>query len=324
MYGGMLINTLLKKRTMKKNIFMKHILLACSVLVLFSACRKVPEGDLSNENPTAGTSYIGFTGSMESSTFFEPFTNIKTVDVFSIKKDAANPADLQKTQTITVKALPDAVPDGYTLLPQSFYTLAGNAASQSADGSLTFNFAPGDFQKTFAIKLDGSKLDLSATYILPYQITNSDGLAIHAASKDTLYAIFAVKNAYDGVYTLGGTITRYKSGTSDPDTELGGDYPTEEPFESEVATIGPNANTFELFWKTGGGIAGVDGLQFEVDPTTKLVTVTAPGSPGSLLHNTPGEENYYDPGTKTFHLHFTWGATNKRIANITLTYSKSR
>ncbi|MDN3548758.1 DUF1735 domain-containing protein [Mucilaginibacter aquaedulcis] len=312
---------------MKRNIFLKHMLIACSVLTMFSACRKVPAGDLSNENPTAGTSYIGFTGSMESATFFDPFTDLKTISVFSVKKDAAKPADLATGQSVVVTALPGAIDAyneandaSYELLPPSFYTLANTNATQAADGSLTFNFAPGDFQKEFAIKLDGSKLDLSKTYALAYKITKSDGLAVHAASKDTLYAFYSVKNKYDGVYTLAGNIKRFANGVAD--VSLGGDFPDGQ--ESEVATIAANANTFQIFWHDGSGVGGVAGLQLAVDPATNKVTVTASGN--AVLKNTPGVDNYYDPATKTFHLGFDWGAddNNKRIVVGTLTYKGSR
>ncbi|QEC76006.1 DUF1735 domain-containing protein [Mucilaginibacter ginsenosidivorax] len=312
---------------MKRNKFLNHILLACSVLVMFSACRKVPAGDLSNENSTAGKSYIGFTGDMESATFFDPFTDVKTISVFSVKKDAAKPADLTKGQTIVVTALPGAIDAyneandaSYELLPASFYTLANSNATQAADGSLTFNFAPGDFQKEFAIKLDGSKLDLSKSYALAYKITKSDDLAVHAASKDTLYAFYSVKNKYDGVYTLAGNIKRYTSKT-DLDPDLSGDFPDGQ--ESKVATIAANANTFEIFWHTGGGVGGVAGLQLAVDASNK-VTVTASGNP--KLHNTAGIDNYYDPATKTFHLAFDWGAdeNSKRAVVATLTYKGAR
>lgn len=310
---------------MKRNKFLKHILLACSVLVLFSACRKVPEGDMSNEDPTAGTSYIGFTGSMTSATFFDPFTDLKTITVLSVKKDAAKPADLKTAQSVIVSALPEAI-DAYNVaheteyeaLPLSYFTLLDNSVKQSADGSLTFDFAPGDFQKTFSIKLDGSKLDLSKSYALAYQITNPGGLAVHAASKDTLYAFYSVKNKYDGKYKLAGSITR---NTADgPDGSLGGTYP--EGLTIDLATSGTNSNSFSMLWITGGGVGGIDGLHLDVDPATNKVTVS---SNNATLKNTVGAENSYDPATKTFTLNFDWGsAPNTRIVKAVLTYSGAR
>jgi hypothetical protein len=264
---------------------------------------------------------------MENTTFFDPFTNIKTIDVFSIKKDAKDNADLMKSNSFVVSLLPDAIDNynennetDYVLLPSSFYTIVSSPDLAIAGNNYTFKFTNGDFQKTFTIKLDGSKLDLSKTYALPYKLTNSDGVGIHDASKDTLYAIYAVKNAYDGKYTLTGSIQRFVDDKAD--TDLGGTYG--DGVTSNVATIGPNANTFQIFWASGGGVGGIAGLQLSVNTATNKVTVTASGN--AALKNTPGEDNYYDPDAKTFHLAFDWGADihNKRIAKITLKYSGSR
>ncbi|WP_454804519.1 DUF1735 domain-containing protein [Mucilaginibacter phyllosphaerae] len=310
---------------MKKNIFFKYILVACSVLALFSACRKQSMGDLSNEDPNAGTSYIGFTGSMTSATFFDPFTDLKTITVLSLKKDAAKPADLKTAQSVVVSALPGAIDayneeheTEYEPLPLSYFTLLDNTVKQDASGNLTFDFASGDFQKTFAIKLDGSKLDLSKSYALAYQITNPGGLAVHAASKDTLYAFYSVKNKYDGKYKLSGSITR---NTADgPDATLGGTYP--DGLTIDLATSGTNSNSFTMLWITGAGVGGIAGLHLDVDPATNKVTVV---SDNTTLKNTIGAENSYDPATKTFTLNFDWGtAPATRVVKAVLTYSGSR
>lgn len=314
---------------MKKNIFNKYLLLAGMVsVVTFTGCRKeTPADKVTGQAANNGKTMVGFPTGMENTTFFDPFTNIKTIDVFSIKKDAKNNADLMKANNFVVTLLPDAVnkynennDTEYELLPSSLYTVVTSPDLVISSNTYTFKFASGDFQKTFTIKLDGSKMDLSKTYALPYKITNADGVDIHAASKDTLYAIYSVKNAYDGKYTLAGTIQRFVDDVAD--TDLGGTYG--DDVTSTVATIAPNANTFELFWASGGGVGGIAGLQLAVDPATNKVTVTATGN--AALKNTPGADNYYDPDAKTFHLAFDWGADihNKRIANITLKYSGSR
>jgi len=314
---------------MKKNIFNKYLLVAgIASVAFFSGCRKETAADkVGGQAANNGKTLVGFPTGMENTTFFDPFTNIKTIDVFSIKKDAKDNADLMKSNNFVVSLLPDAVDKyndhnetDYVLLPSSFYTIVASNDLTIAGNNYTFKFANGDFQKTFSIKLDGSKLDLSKTYVLPYKLTNSDGISIHAASKDTLYAIYAVKNAYDGVYTLTGNIQRLVDKVPDPD--LSGDYG--DDVTSNVATIAPNANTFEIFWANGGGVGGIAGLQLAVDPATNNVTVSATGN--SALKNTPGEDNYYDPDAKTFHLAFDWGANadNKRIVKATLKYKSAR
>jgi hypothetical protein len=313
---------------MKKKIFFKYLVLSCAFAVVFAGCRKEPAGDKANETLNAGKTLIGFPDGMESSTFFDPFTDVKTIDVFTLKKDAANNADLQKAENFVVSAVPDSITayneahgTAYELLPSSYYTVSTSSTDVSVSGdNLTFKFASGDFAKNFEIKLDGSKLDLSKSYALAYKITDSAGVGIHAASRGAMYAFYSVKNKYDGVYTLGGTIARYVSGVAD--ATLGGTYP--DGLTVDVATIGTYTDSFSLLWITGAGVGGVTGLQLTVDPATNKVTVVATGN--SAVQNTAGKDNYYDPDTKTFHLAFDWGAdaNNKRIFEGTLTYSGSR
>ncbi|MDB5061948.1 MAG: hypothetical protein JWP67_1791 [Mucilaginibacter sp.] len=311
---------------MKKNIFLKYLFLVCLSVFAFAGCVKEPAGDKVTETLNSGTTFVGFPSGMENSTFFDPFTDVKAITVFTIKKDAANNADLKKPENFVVTALPDAITaynnangTSYELLPSSFYTIATATTDVTASGNdLTFKFAPGDFSKDFIINLDGSKLDLSKTYALAYQLTNSDGVQIHAASKDTLYAFYSVKNQYDGKYAISGTITR--NSLTGPDLTLGGTL--QSNLSVDVATVGPNANTFSQLWADGSTVAGIDGLKLTVDPATNKVTVT---SSNTTLKNTIGADNYYDPTSKTFYLAFDWGtAPNTRIAVTTLKYTGPR
>jgi hypothetical protein len=309
---------------MKKNIFFKYLFLACLSVFAFAGCVKEPAGDKTTETLNSGTTFVGFPSGMASNTFFDPFTDVKTISVFTIKKDAANNADLKKANNFVVTALPGAITaynnahgTAYELLPASFYTIATTDVAASGD-NLTFKFLPGDFSKDLIIKLDGSKLDLSKTYALAYKITNSDGVQIHAASKDTLYAFYSVKNQYDGKYAITGTITR--NSATGPDVTLGGTLKSD--LVVDVATVGANANTFSQLWADGSGVAGIGGLKLTVDPATNKVTVT---SDNATLKNTIGTNNYYDPTNRTFYLAFDWGtAPNTRIAVTTLKYTGPR
>lgn len=280
---------------MKRNKFLNHILLACSVLVLFSACRKVPAGDLSNENPTAGKSYIGFPNGLEQNLYFDPFTTVKAIDVFAMKKDAASPAELQKSQTIVLTPLPAAIDKynqdndtEYELLPKSLYTISAAGVTAAADGKLSFNFAPGDFQKYFTIKLDGSKWDLSIKYAVAYKITSAGSLSIHAASKDTLYAFFAIKNKYDGEY--------HSTGNFDHPNDAN-DRAIDR--DKTLTTAGPTAVSTELA-DLGGS------MTLTINEATNNVTVTGNVSATQPLEAVPGLTNTYDPATKTFHLNYRY------------------
>ncbi|RYE26827.1 MAG: hypothetical protein EOP45_03125 [Sphingobacteriaceae bacterium] len=61
-------------------------------------------------------------------------------------------------------------------------------------------------------------------------------------------------------------------------------------------------------------------MYLAVDPATNKVTVSATGN--SVLKNTAGYDNHYDPATRTFYLAFNWGtAPSTRIAVDTLVYT---
>lgn len=315
---------------MKKNIFIKYLLLAgVASVALFSGCRKETAADkVGGQAADNGKTLIGFPNGMVNATFFEPFTDVKTVDVFTLKKDAKSQAELNKAQTFVLTSLPDALTkynakngSSYELLPQSFYTLGNANTTQATNGDLTFKFASGTFSQDFIIKLDGSKLDLSKTYGLAYKLTGTDGLGVHAASKDTLYAFFSIKNKWDGVYEVTGTmvdkvnaslthINDYLSGANNTSDQKG-------PMQYQLRTISATkCVVFDNYFFPGTGydipIASGTGYSYygtfslimEFDPATdKVVSVTNYyGQPAANTRSAaldPSGDNAYDPSTKT-------------------------
>lgn len=281
---------------MKKNIFFKFLFLACaSFALLFSACRKETTADkVTKETLQNGTSFIGFPGGLEQPHFFDPFTTVKTVDVFALKRDAKSQADLKKNQNIVLTAMPSAIDDYNTenetefeLLPTSLYTVAGAGVTEAANGDLTFNMASGDFQKSFVISLDGSKWDLSKKYALAYKITDSAGLTVHAASRGVLLTFFSIKNKYDGEYHSTGVFSHPTAGDRAIDRD------------KTLTTAGPTSVSTEI-----GDIGG--SMTLTIDETTNDVTVTGNVSATQPLEPTPGLTNTYDPATKTFHLNYRY------------------
>jgi hypothetical protein len=313
---------------MKKNIFIKYLLVAgIASVALFSGCRKETTADkVGGQAADNGKTLIGFPGGMVNPTFFEPFTDVKTVDVFTLKKDAKSETDQNKAQTFILTSLPDALTkyntkngSSYELLPQSFYTLGNSNITQATSGDLTFKFASGTFAQDFIIKLDGSKLDLSKTYGLAYKLTGTDGLGVHAASKDTLYAFFSVKNKWDGVYEITGTMTdnqnanlghinEYLSSPANTASQKG-------PMQFELRTISATkcevydnyflgGNYMPIRSGTGYSQYGNFALIIEFDPATNKVAAVTNyyGQPASNTRSArldPTGVNTYDPGTKT-------------------------
>ncbi|HEX8019220.1 DUF1735 domain-containing protein [Mucilaginibacter sp.] len=308
---------------MKKNIFNKYLLVAgIASIAFFSGCRKETAADkVGGQAADNGKTLIGFPGGMVNPTFFEPFTDVKTVDVFTLKKDAKSQTELNKAQTFVLTSLPDALTkynakngSSYELLPQSFYTLGNANTTQATNGDLTFKFASGTFAQDFIIKLDGSKLDLSKTYGLAYKLTGTDGLGVHDASKDTLYAFFSVKNKWDGIYEVNGTMVDKVNNTLGHINE----YLTsvsKGPMQFELRTISATkcevydnyvvgGNDMPIRSGTGYSYYGNFALIIEFDPATNKVAAVTNyyGQPASNTRSAaldPSGINAYDPSTKT-------------------------
>ncbi len=68
---------------MKFNIINKIILVA-GMALLFTACIK----DDVDDTTTQGSTFVKLLESPQNAIFFEPFTEIRTVELFSLRKDA--------------------------------------------------------------------------------------------------------------------------------------------------------------------------------------------------------------------------------------------
>ncbi|SDF73260.1 BT_3987 domain-containing protein [Mucilaginibacter sp. P25] len=294
---------------MKKNIFNKYLLVACiGSAIAFSGCRKETIADkVGGQAMDNGKSFVGFPDGLEQQHFFDPFTNIKTVDVFSIKRDAKSAADLQKDQTVVLKAIPDAIDKynenndtEYELLPTSLYTISSTKVTAGTSGNLNAKFAPGDFQNYFTIKLNGSKFDLTKKYALAYIISDAAGLTVHAESKDTLYTFFAIKNKYDGEYHSTGIFHHPVNGDRAIDRD------------KILTTAGATAVSTEI-----GDIGG--SMTLTVNEATNEVTVSGNVSATQPLLPVAGKKSIYDPATKSFILNYRYPAgTGDRVIEETI------
>src|SRR6476661_4207615 len=94
--------------------------------LLFTSCIKEAAPALGDR----GSTIVKLLESPENKIFFEPFTDIRYVSLFSLRKDAATSADLNTTSAIKVKLNPTLITDYNTAnnsdfepLPDSLYTL---------------------------------------------------------------------------------------------------------------------------------------------------------------------------------------------------------
>jgi hypothetical protein len=259
------------------------------------------------------------------------FTDIKTVKMFIIRRDAANDADLKKAVTVTLKALDqkylDDLGSGYTtLLGTGIYSLPTTAdiatgggftgsegITQTADG-LTINFAAGEFAKSVYFKIDGSKVDLSKQYAAAFAITNFGGFTKKVGA-DTILASIAIKNRWDGVYTSEGTMNDVTDTRIADVNSILADNQLTAPMQYEFRTTSAVTTTvFDnyingeySFWANFANVLNRYGSfspVFTFDPATnKIVSIVnyygQPASNGRSAQLDPSGVNAYDPGTKT-------------------------
>ncbi|MES2111964.1 MAG: DUF1735 domain-containing protein [Bacteroidota bacterium] len=297
-----------------KNKFLQYTLLGLSLMFLFSACRK--DSFKGTETKESGKTFVYIEQAQTRNQFFDVFTDIKPVLMFTVRRDAASKADLQKAVTITLKAQDQAYITGkgaaYTLLPSSIYTLNNTepGVSIAANGDLTLNFASGDFAKNVTFNVDGSKVDLAKQYAVGYVIANFGGFTKqHTASgtaQDTIFSTIAIKNKYDGNYDVTGSYTDANIPAAT------GVYPYNVNFETISASANDVYNVtlgdYGFKFNVGDGTQSAYGSfspEFTFDPVTNVITsvVNAYGQ-GSGSHKRsakldPSGVNAYEPGTKT-------------------------
>jgi len=290
----------------KLNLF----LIGSVTAMLFTSCIKDSAPALGDR----GKTIVKLLESPENKLFFEPFLNVRDVSLFSLRKDAPSSAELNSATPVKVKLNPTLVSDynsanneSFELLPDSLYTLDPTIVKNGQVYTMTLN--PGDFAKDFGIKLNGAKWNLAHKYALGFTIDDASGKAISTSKKDVLVLI-AIKNKWDGVYSVTGSYTDVTNAA------FKGLYPYEWELQTTSATqcvvvdnvyLGFPGFTFD----TGAGLSyyGNFGLLVNFDPATDQITsvVNYYGQPASNTRSAaldPSGANKYDAATKTISIKY--------------------
>jgi hypothetical protein len=285
------------------------LLLLAFTTIVGSSCVKNDVKELGD----AGRTYIKFLEAPEQKLFFEPFTGTKSVNLFSLRRDANSNAALNQSVTVSLKvdtaalrAYNTAHSTTFELLPDSLITVP---AGFTKTGPLTYTttFAPGEFAKEFTVALNGSKWNLSHTYAMPFTIQDAGGV-IKSADKGDYIPLISVKNKYDGKYEVTGTM-------EDAGAALTGLF----PFNYYLITTGPNsvAGYDPDYWDdyfipimSGGSVSGYGSFSpiFTFDANNKITSVVnrygQPAGNGRYAQLDPSGVNAYDPATKTIQVKF--------------------
>jgi Domain of unknown function (DUF1735). len=225
------------------------------------------------------------------------------VGIVEIRRDTRSPSELNKTQIVKVAPNPGLISAYNTAHGTNYIALTGftNTPDNPFDGQhWTITFNPGEFAKSIMIQFDPTALDLSRQYALGFKIDQADGAFISEAKKEALIEV-AIKNKYHGTYHASGIFHH----------PTAGDRVIDE--DKNLLTTGGNSVRANL------GDLGGSGYQMilTVNPANNSVTITPAGvTPNIDQHWGP---NYYDPATKTYHLHYSYNTAAPRIIEETIT-----
>lgn len=158
----------------------------------------------------------------------------------------------------------------YSQLPANGYTLASNKIT----------IPSGTNKVKFPIKINTANLDPTKTYAFPLRIVDGGGFTV-SGNFGLLISIITLKNKWDGVYTVTGTMVDQTTPT------LTGEYPR----TFQLITQGPNtvavydngSYSHGILSSGSGTSYGSFSPLFTIDPTTNIITsaVNYYGQPSS-------------------------------------------
>lgn len=280
-----------------------------SLLVLtlgFTSCIKKEVTPLADE----GKTFVKILQSPENAVYLSPFSDIREISLFSVRRDANSSENLQKSAPLVLTRVDGMVArynasngTDYELLPDSLYTLTAGGYTRAGNiYSATFN--AGDFAKEFNINLNGAKWNLSKKYALGIALTSAGELT-KSSGMDSVIVLISVKNKYDGAYTMVGAHNR---------------SPYNFPYDVDMEMHTTSANAVRFYFSAagayghpigtapgsiswyGGAISPVIEFNTNTDIATNIFN--AGGSIPIVMHTASGISNRYDAATKKIYAYF--------------------
>lgn len=311
---------------------MKSSIFYLLVLTLgFASCIKKEVTPLADE----GKTYVKILESRVNQVFLSPFSDIRAISLFSVRRDANSAENLQKSSPLVLTRVDGLVTrynaangTNFALLPDSLYTIHSSITRAGNIHSSTFN--AGDFAREFVINLNGAKWDLSKKYALGFALTSAGTLS-KASGKDSVIVLISVKNKYDGFYRMVGKHNR---------------LPYDFPYDVDMEMHTTGVNTVRFFFSAAGayghpigtGVGAISWYGGAISPVMEFNTTTdvatniynVGGATPIVMHTGAGAPvSRYDPITKKIFAYFYYYTaagqdfTNRGWSD-TLTYVRSR
>lgn len=185
--------------------FLISITLFTVLAILMTSCIK----DNLKYTQDEGKTFLKFRESAPDNVlYFTPFSNIQTVSLFSVRRDANSSSSLKMPVSATLTSIPDYIDryntdngTSFELLPDSIYMLSNPSFVKTATG-YTLNLKEGDFASEFDVALNGAKWDVSHTYAAAFSMAATGNNLSTIKGLDTMLVFLSVKNKYDGAYSL--------------------------------------------------------------------------------------------------------------------------
>ena len=255
---------------MKKTFYIKTALLSLTTMAFLSSCLKDNSHyvDFAASKPLVELPVATGVGAAGGEFQAVAFSIVSTPTPLDLLVNVAAPKPL--TTSLTVKLSVDAAAlTAYNTANNTSYVLLPPADYSS---TLSVTIPANQNSANLVININTSAIDPTQTYVLPLTITDGGGQQI-SNYKTVLYNV-QVKNKYDGVYKVTGTMVDATSPT------LTGSYPNTVSLITQGASTvayadstGANASYKHIINSAGTPSSyGVFSPVFTFDPTTNKIT----------------------------------------------------
>jgi hypothetical protein len=299
---------------------LKKLIPICGLFLVLQSCDKHEDDSTAEVNYT-GSPSVGFNNYYDDDGVqgyikkaFEIKDTLVSVGVEVKLENTTAPADKDiKVYFKKVDALVTDYNPAYTPVPAS-------SAALIYDFSQPAIIQKGQRKVTVPVKINTSKLSLSATNALGIAIAKVEGAELSAGKSTQLVIEFGSQNPYDGYYQTKGAAFHPSYGdytwnsVGVYDCGAGFALITSGAYSVDLDPGQPlmNAGTLTYF------SAVVP--RFTVDPVTNKVTITTTNT--TVFDQYPAYNSRYDPATRTFYVKYGWSGT--RVATDTFTYCGPR